>query len=65
MAGARSPQASTPPLKLIAASFGPMMYPTPRKAGLISGPRSSIDPLPTEKTVSHFRATTLNSVRIV
>ena len=33
----RRPQAITPPEKLRAASSGPMIYPTPRKAGLMVG----------------------------
>src|SRR5215472_17923924 len=42
--GTSSPQASTPPAKFRAASRGPMMYPTPRYAGLTSGAVNRVAP---------------------
>src|ERR1035441_9539968 len=35
--GTSSPQAKTPPAKFSAPRVGPMMYPTPRYAGLMAG----------------------------
>src|SRR5581483_6000921 len=37
ISGTSRPQATTPPAKFSDASRGPMMYPTPRYAGLIAG----------------------------
>src|SRR3954453_12519567 len=42
--GTRSPQARTPPAKFKAARRGPMMYPTPRYAGLMSGQLKVVAP---------------------
>jgi hypothetical protein len=49
----------------MAASLGPMMKPTPRKAGEISGPRRRSEPLPGEMIFCHFAARNLSSVRTV